>query len=192
MFRGLARFLYCNLRKIFHLSKWSLSSQLVLYATNWRYFAFGLCSSHLCLDGIPRIAYIHSLCHLIVSSTLKPTSFPKFSPNRTPAWGRGQVRENPGDEVVRNKRRESVLWRLYLIQHILLLIIPSFANTIRLKQQNADLRHVMNSKRNFDVWLNGSLLSRTTNLLAPAVRICRVRALKERNYQLPVAKVLVA
>ena len=54
----------------------------------------------------------------------------------------------------------------------------------------------MNSNRKFDVSLiNGKLLSHTVNLnafvLTPAVRIavriCRIRALKERKYQLPVA-----
>ena len=48
----------------------------------------------------------------------------------------------------------------------------------------------MNKNRKFDVPLDGTLLSNTTNLntfvLTPAVRICRVRALKERKYQLPV------
>ena len=43
----------------------------------------------------------------------------------------------------------------------------------------------MNSNRKFDVSYH------TTNLnafvLTPAVRICRVRALKERKYQLPFA-----
>ena len=38
---------------------------------------------------------------------------------------------------------------------------------------------------------NGTLLSHTTNLnafvLSPAVRICQVKALKERKYQLQVA-----
>ena len=47
------------------------------------------------------------------------------------------------------------------------------------------------SNRKFDISLDGTLLSHTTNLnafvLGPAVRICRVRALKERKYQLPVA-----
>ena len=42
-----------------------------------------------------------------------------------------------------------------------------------------------------DVLLDVTLLSHTTNLnafvLTPAVRICRVRAPKERKYQLPVA-----
>ena len=49
----------------------------------------------------------------------------------------------------------------------------------------------MNSNRKFDVPLDGTLLSHKTNLnafvLTPAVRICRVRAMKERKYQLPVA-----
>ena len=45
----------------------------------------------------------------------------------------------------------------------------------------------MNSNRKFD----GSLLSHTTNMnafvLTPAVRICQVRELKNRKYQLLVA-----
>ena len=49
----------------------------------------------------------------------------------------------------------------------------------------------MNKNRKFDVPLDGTLLSHTTNMnafvLTPTVRICRVRALKERKYQLPVA-----
>ena len=43
----------------------------------------------------------------------------------------------------------------------------------------------------FDVSLDGTLLSHRTNLnafvLTPVVQICRVRSLKERNYQLLVA-----
>ena len=49
----------------------------------------------------------------------------------------------------------------------------------------------MISNRKFDISLDGTLLSHTTNLnafvLGPAVRICRVTELKERKYQLPVA-----
>ena len=50
----------------------------------------------------------------------------------------------------------------------------------------------MNSNRKFDVSLiNGKLLSHAVNfnafVLTPAVRICRIRAVKERQYQLPVA-----
>ena len=49
----------------------------------------------------------------------------------------------------------------------------------------------MNSNGKFDVSLAGKLLSHITNLnafvLNPAVRICRVRAHKERKYQPPVA-----
>ena len=60
-----------------------------------------------------------------------------------------------------------------------------------LSNENADVPYVMNSNRKFDVSLDGTLLSHTTSLnafvLSPAVRICRVRALKEREYQLPVA-----
>ena len=44
---------------------------------------------------------------------------------------------------------------------------------------------------NTNVSLEGTLLSHTVNLnafvLTPAVRMCRVRAPKERKYQLPVA-----
>ena len=61
-----------------------------------------------------------------------------------------------------------------------------------LKQESADVPDVMSSNRKFDVSLiNRKLLSHTVNLnafvLTPAVRICRIRALKERQYQLPVA-----
>ena len=49
----------------------------------------------------------------------------------------------------------------------------------------------MNSNRRFDVSLDGTPLSHTTNLnalvLTAAVRICGVRALKERKYQPRVA-----
>ena len=43
-----------------------------------------------------------------------------------------------------------------------------------------------NSNQKFDVSLVGTLLSHTTNafVLIPAVQICRVRALKQRIYQL--------
>ena len=60
-----------------------------------------------------------------------------------------------------------------------------------LSNENTDVPYVMNSNRNFDVSIDGTLLSHTTNLnafvLTPAVRICRVRAVKARKYQLPVA-----
>ena len=62
-----------------------------------------------------------------------------------------------------------------------------------LKQESAVVPDVMNSNRKFDVSLiNGNLdPSHTVNLNAfvstPAVRGCRIRALKERQYQLPVA-----
>ena len=49
----------------------------------------------------------------------------------------------------------------------------------------------MNSNRKLDVSLDGTILSHTTNrnafVLTPALLICRVRALKGRKYQLPVA-----
>ena len=49
----------------------------------------------------------------------------------------------------------------------------------------------MKSNRKFDVSLDGSLLSHTTNLnafvLTPTVRTCQVRDLKNRRYQLTVA-----
>ena len=66
--------------------------------------------------------------------------------------------------------------------HYLKSLIASFSN------ENADVPDVMNSNRRFDVSLDGTLLPHTTNvnafILTPAVR---VRALKERKYQLPVA-----
>ena len=60
-----------------------------------------------------------------------------------------------------------------------------------LTNENADVLDVMNSNRNFDVSLDRTLMSVTTNLnafvLTSAVLICRVRALKERKYQDSVA-----
>ena len=70
---------------------------------------------------------------------------------------------------------------------------PSTMNEIivSLSNENADVPDITNSNRKFDVSLVGTLLSHTTNLnalvLSPAVRICPVRTLKERKYQLPVA-----
>ena len=62
---------------------------------------------------------------------------------------------------------------------------------VSLNKENADIPDVMNSNRKFDVSLDGTLLSQTMNVnalvLNPAVRICRVGALKEWKYQLPVA-----
>ena len=56
---------------------------------------------------------------------------------------------------------------------------------------STDVADVMNSNRKFGVSLDGSLLSHTTNMsafvLTSAVRICQVRELKNRKYQLPVA-----
>ena len=43
----------------------------------------------------------------------------------------------------------------------------------------------MNSNRKLDVSLDGTILD--AFVLTPAVRICQVRALKERKYKLPVA-----
>ena len=49
----------------------------------------------------------------------------------------------------------------------------------------------MNNNQKFNVSLGGTVLSHTMKLdafvLAPAVRICRVIALKEIKYQLPVS-----
>ena len=60
-----------------------------------------------------------------------------------------------------------------------------------LSSENADLLDAMNNNQKFDVSLGGTVLSHTTNLnafvLTPAVRICRVIALKEIKYQLPVS-----
>ena len=57
--------------------------------------------------------------------------------------------------------------------------------------ENTDVLDVMKSNRKFDVSRDGSLLSHTMNMnvfvLTTAVRICRVRELKNRKYQLPVA-----
>ena len=55
---------------------------------------------------------------------------------------------------------------------------------VSLSNENADVPDVMDSNRKFDVSLDATLLSHPTNLnavvLSPAVRICRVRALKEK------------
>ena len=60
-----------------------------------------------------------------------------------------------------------------------------------LSNENAVVLDVINNKQKFNVSLDGTLLSHTTNLnafvLTPAVRICRAIALKEIKYQLPVA-----
>ena len=48
----------------------------------------------------------------------------------------------------------------------------------------------MTRKRKFDISLDGTLASLNESeclCLTPAERICRVKALKERKYQLPVA-----
>jgi len=62
---------------------------------------------------------------------------------------------------------------------------------VSLNSENADVLEITDSNRKFDVSLDGTLLSHTTNLnafvLSPAVRICPVRALEERKYQLLVA-----
>ena len=67
----------------------------------------------------------------------------------------------------------------------------SLVRTASLSSENTDVPDVMNSNRKFDVSLDGSLLSHTTNMnafvLTTAVRICQVRELKNRKYQLPVA-----
>ena len=59
-----------------------------------------------------------------------------------------------------------------------------------LSKENADVPEVMTSNQKFDVLLDETLLSHTTNLnafvLPPVVQICQVRALKERKYQLLV------
>ena len=66
--------------------------------------------------------------------------------------------------------------------HCLKSLIASFSN------ENADVPEVMNSDRRLDVLLDGTLQPHTTNvnafILTPAVR---VKALKERKYQLPVS-----
>ena len=60
-----------------------------------------------------------------------------------------------------------------------------------MSNENADVTDVVNSKRKFDVSLDGTLLSHTTNqnafIITSVAGICRVIALKERKYQLPPA-----
>ena len=61
-----------------------------------------------------------------------------------------------------------------------------------LSNENVDVPDVMISNRkSVDISLDGTLLSLKTNwnafVLSAAVRICRVRAWKERKYQLPFA-----
>ena len=60
-----------------------------------------------------------------------------------------------------------------------------------MSKENADVTDVMNSNRKFDVSLDGTLLSHTTNqnalIITSVAGICRARALKERKYQLPLA-----
>ena len=61
-----------------------------------------------------------------------------------------------------------------------------------LSKENADVPDTMNNNQKFNVSLGGTVLSHTTNLnafvLTPAVvRICRVIALEEIKYQLPVS-----
>ena len=64
-------------------------------------------------------------------------------------------------------------------------------DTTLLATTNAELPGVMKSNRKFDVLLDGTILSLTTNrnafVLTPPLRICRVRALKKKKCQLPVA-----
>ena len=60
-----------------------------------------------------------------------------------------------------------------------------------LSNENANVADVLNSNRKFGVSLDGTLPFHPTDLnafvLTPAVRISRIRALKERKYQLPVS-----
>ena len=59
-----------------------------------------------------------------------------------------------------------------------------------LSNENADVPDVMNTKRKFDVSLDGTLHTTILNafVLTPAVRkLSRLREMKERKYQLPVA-----
>ena len=60
-----------------------------------------------------------------------------------------------------------------------------------MSNENADVTDVMNNKRKFDVSLDGTLLSHTTNqnafIITSVAGICRFRALKKRKYQLPLA-----
>ena len=60
-----------------------------------------------------------------------------------------------------------------------------------MSNENADVTDVVNSKRKFDVSLDGTLLSHTTNqnafIITSVAGIRRVIALKERKYQLPPA-----
>ena len=59
---------------------------------------------------------------------------------------------------------------------------------VSLSNENTYVLDIMNSNRKFDISLDGTLLSPTTNLntfvLTPALQICQVRALKERKYLL--------
>ena len=60
-----------------------------------------------------------------------------------------------------------------------------------LSNENDDIPDAMNNNQKFDVSLGGTVLSHITNVdafvLTPPVQICRVIALKEIKYQLPVS-----
>ena len=62
---------------------------------------------------------------------------------------------------------------------------------VSLSNENANVPDVLNSSRKFGVSLDGTLPFHPTDLnafvLTPAVRISRIRALKERKYQLLVS-----
>ena len=68
---------------------------------------------------------------------------------------------------------------------------PNNYELVSLSNENADVPDVMNSRRKFDVLLDGTLLSYTADLnafvLTSVVQICSVRAQKERKYQLSVS-----
>ena len=59
---------------------------------------------------------------------------------------------------------------------------------VSLSNENTYILDIMNSNRKFDISLDGTLLSPTTNLnafvLTRALQICQVRALRERKYLL--------
>ena len=87
-------------------------------------------------------------------------------------------------------------WRLVTVALIVWCIVLLFLFCLGivfselLSNENADVPDVMNTKRKFDVSLDGTLHTTILNafVLTPAVRkLSRLREMKERKYQLPVA-----
>ena len=105
--------------------------------------------------------------------------------DQAPHWGKKEKKINVGEKKIGERTDIFPVWPRFLLFSQTAEPGPRLALQLllaRLSSGNVDVPDVMISNRKFDISLDGTFLSYTTNLnafvLGPAARICRDRALK--------------